>query len=396
MKKILIGVLLAGLCLLVRYEETNAIVSPGGSDIKGTFAPDDACMPLDIVEFSGPSISMSAKKVEPKYPIVIGQDELKRGVDIEVTIKSESGSATYFKWVTHKKNGKWYYDEGDIPSGTECDPLSGGRRWCYPAGCEPQPTETTHRMIWPERTRVWLDPSDETRQWLSWQENSTGDPLRFVFPDDWGLGAWTPDGPKKSGMAGEGAEWWTFLYTDPLYISVPTTNMEKVYEPSGDTYSTKQVLGLWGSFSTFPGQSVFSTGMDQCLMGKENSQGQPVGGECIITPGDARSIDNLTSNVSVLTIKLNNVPMDLPGLWMIGVTGYQYPAWYANGTRSEKRLREIKGETFDEYSPKLKIGPSHLGFNENSYDMTSNDYSFIVYIIISTPCLASDPESCVN
>lgn len=396
MKRILISIMLAGVCFLLRVEGVDAIENLKGRKINGMLGVEDSCMQYDILTIPNKSISLTAKKTDPQYPIVIGQDELKRGVDIEVTIKAEEGSATYYKWITHEEEGEWIPAGDTVPPGAECGRVRGDYKWCYPAGCEAQPREPISRMIWPERTRIWLDADPETRQWLSWQENNTGDPLRFVFPDDWGLGAWTPDGPKKSGYTGEGGEWWTFLYTDPLFLSVPTTKLEKVYEPNGEAYSTKQVLGLWGSFSNFPGESVFSNNLEQCLLGKENSEGQPVGGECIITPGDARSIDNLTSNVSVLTIKLNNVPMDLPGHWMIGVTGYQYPAWYANGTRSEKDLRKIKGENFDEYSPELRIGPSKLGFTENSYDMNSNDYSFIVYIMISTPCLASDPESCVN
>jgi hypothetical protein len=395
MKKVLIGIMLSGFCLLLRVEGVDAISNFKERDKVGMYGSDDYCMKYDILSIVDQSLRLSAKKTEPQFPIVIGQDEFKRGLDIEVTISAQSGSATYYKWVAHEEAADWILSS-EIPSGMVCPRSSGSYSYCYPAGCEEQPKETIYRKIWPERTRIWLDADPETRQWLSWQENLTGDPLRYVFPDDWGLGAWTPDGPRKSGFEGEGSEWWTFLYGDPLLISVPTTNLEKVYEPTSDAYSGKQVLGLWGSFSNFPGESVFSNDMEQCLLGKVNSEGQPLGGECIITPGDARSTDKLTSNVTMLTIKLNNVPMDLPGHWMIGVTGYQYPAWYANGTRSEKDWRKIKGlEPIDEYSPNLKIGPYELGFS-NYYIMKSADYSFDVYIIISTPCLASDPESCVN
>jgi hypothetical protein len=390
MKRILMGIMLAGFCLLIRAKEANAVETLGFRDSNRVLASEDPCMPEDDVLLPVKSITLFVRKTAPENVIVVGQDETKRGVDIEVTIKAESGSATYYKWVTHEDDAEWILTD-DISSGMECTRVRGNQSLCYPAGCEAQPTETIYRMIWPERTRVWLDADPYTRQWLSWGENPTGDPLRFVFPDDWGLGAWTPEGWKMRGNAGPGSEWWTFLYGDPLSINVPTTNLEKISEPSQDLFSpAKQILGLWGTFNDYP------TGMEQCLIGKTNTEGVPLGGVCNIEPGDARSIGNLTSTVSTFTIKFLNVPLDLPGHWMIGVAGYQYPAWYANGTRSEKRLREIKGEAFDEFSPELRIGPSHLGFTPNFYDITEAQYSFDSYIIISTPCLAADPESCVN
>jgi hypothetical protein len=244
-------------------------------------------------------------------------------------------------------------------------------------------------MLKPANTQVWLDPTDETRAWLGWSGGAQGDPLRFVLPDDWGFGAWTPEGWKERSNPGTGSEWWTFLYRDPLITHFPSTKMSVVYTPEpGNLYSTRQILGLFGTYSTFPGQSSSSSIMDQCLIDNEVKSSR---GYCVIEPFGVTG----TSKITTLSFYFNNIPLDLPGRWRIGVAAYQLPAIYA-GTRTE---------IIDEFDLQLSVGPRERGFpyyylyneteNGEDFDMSPNK-AFNSYIILATPCFNGDPKSCVN
>jgi hypothetical protein len=246
-------------------------------------------------------------------------------------------------------------------------------------------------MLWPERTRVWLEPDEKTKAWLSWSVGAKGDPLRFVFPDGWGMGAWTPDGARKQSFQGLGNEWWTFLYGDPNAVVIPTSRMVKITAPDQFTgRSTRQGIGLFGDFTTFTDGSAYSRNgnMDsQCLIDDEVSvEGGPSTRDCYPDPAGASTASQITE----LTIKFLNVPLDLPGSWMIGITANQYPAKYFVNTQL-KYETEVNG--FDEYSPELMLGPWDLGYY-NGYSIT--EYTFDAYIIIATPCYNADPESCKN
>jgi hypothetical protein len=392
MKRIAYGILLAGLCLLLQSGNIRALAIPrdGGADEYATDQTTCLAQP-EIIEIPKPSLTVSAVKNAPENVIVIGQDKEKLGVTITVTISSLPGKATYHQWVT-KRVGRNYPENGWIPDDVTCNAPKNGRVWCYWDEGECKTVEETiYRMLWPERTRVWLEPSVDTRAWLSWNETPGGNPLRYVFPDDWGLGAWTPGGPRKQSLPGTGGEWWTFLFGDPLSKNVPETKMVQVNQPGTDAYSTTPVLGLFGTFSSFPGQNSIATTMDQCLIDNEvKVEGGPAARGCKIFPDGASS----TNRVANLTIIFYNIPLDLPGRWFFGITAYQYPAKYNNG-KSETKITGL-----DEYSPELSMGPCEVGFLNNFCyrmldDKNPNNY-FESYLIISTPCLAADPKSCIN
>jgi hypothetical protein len=386
MKRIMTGLLLGGMLLLLKVDDTRALSNPG--DEYTNAKTEAACLAIiDKVKFPKPSFSVVAQKTAPKNPIVIGQDKEKVGVNITVSISSLSGTAEYPRWVT-TIYGRAPYTY--VPKGMNCDRPINGVYSCYWIKSECKKiTDTIFRMLKPARTQVWLDPTDDTRGWLGWNKDPKGDPLRFVLPDDWGFGAWTPEGWKERSNPGTGGEWWTFLYGDPMITHFPSTEMSVVYTPEpGNLYSTRQILGLFGTYTNFPGLPASSELMNQCLIDDEVKSSR---GNCVIEPYGVIG----TSKVTTLTFHFNNVPLDLPGRWRIGVVAYQLPAIYA-GNRTE---------IIDEFDLQLSVGPEERGFpffyeyveseNGEDFDMSPNK-AFNSYIILATPCFNGDPKSCVN
>jgi hypothetical protein len=243
-------------------------------------------------------------------------------------------------------------------------------------------------MIKPESIRIWLDPDDDTEKWLGWKQTDEGDPLRYVFPDKWGLGAWTPEGLRKQGLyiysPSENSEWWTFLYPDPRMLELPTTHLGRFGQPTiaGESLN-RRVLGLFGPLNYYMEMYGGSTDPYMCLVDAGFISGSK--GSC-----EAMPIGSLPDQVRMIMINFSHIPLDLPGHWQIGITTTQYPAMYANRTRVETKINGV-----DEYSTELKFGPDNAGYSyPNRYLIET--YHFESYIVISTPCLAADPKSCVN
>jgi hypothetical protein len=99
MKRLLIGLLLAGVYLLAQVRGVRAEASQ--EDVP-------YCGPIpDAIKFEGGmlggdvGIQVSGYKAWPDKPIVIGQDESHRGVDISVTISALKGEAKY--WRTRRE-----------------------------------------------------------------------------------------------------------------------------------------------------------------------------------------------------------------------------------------------------------------------------------------------------
>jgi hypothetical protein len=390
-KRISFGLLLAGVCFLLRAEDANAL-KIGMDDYRtGVVFDQTSCEAQDVVTYPEKTFEIIAIKTNPPNPIAIGQDEAKRGVDIAVTISSLPGTAYYFNWVRKEVDGGYY---SYVPKGYNCNRPDSGLYWCYRVeyDCVKSGPETIYRMLRPENTQIWIEPSIETKAWLSWGENPFGDPLRFVFPDDWGMGVWTPEGWKMSQYAGIGSEWWTFLYGDPTAIVVPTSSMVRVNAPDlfyGNS-AEHQGMGLFGAFTNFPGDfaaAVETGNMDQCLI--DSAHVTIEGGKdqfadirgCKINPSGASS----DGQIRLFQIFFTSIPLDLPGKWNIGVTAFQQPAKYAKGTRTEK---DVPIEL-------MQAGPTSANYSgKNSYEI--GDFTFASYIIIATPCYNGDPESCKN
>jgi hypothetical protein len=125
MKRIIFGMLLAGMCYLIRTEGNRALALMGNEYL----AEDPAsCFARKVtIDFPRPSFSITRLKTDPKNPIVIGQDKEKRGVDITVTISSLPGTARIPHWVTTEYDGGYYWEDGDAPEGMICNQPKSGR-----------------------------------------------------------------------------------------------------------------------------------------------------------------------------------------------------------------------------------------------------------------------------
>jgi hypothetical protein len=393
MKRMLIGLLLAGACLLCQAQNTRAAqtqaedLSCGGYKDKITFmdgVPDTV------------GIRAHAEKIAPSNPIVIGQDkEEKRGVDISVTIGSLPGTAEFWRWHQYEVGTHQVRIGDPIPRGEDCRPSISGYRECYTVDnrCEKE-TETVYRKIIPDSVSVWLDPSTETEQFLGWGPTHLGRyPLRYLFPEKWALGAWTPTGLEQESIGEwypEGSEvwafgqensWFTFLFPDPNEIDLPGQHLLRLSQPQRELgYMGRRILGLYGRFYTFqaPYSAMNGTSAGECLV--DSGRIADSSGLCFV------SKVGTSTEATYFSINFTQIPLDLPGTWRIGMMASQLPAMYDHGKLTENLEGEAKKV--------LDFGPQGYGWGDASYDI--DDYYFYSYVVISTPCYETDPKSCMN
>jgi hypothetical protein len=393
MKRILIGLILAGICLLARTDDARAAGGSAEGGICGTI-PDSIKYPLG--EKNNIGISAHAEKIAPSNPIVIGQDqESKRGVDISITISSLPGTAEFWRWHRYEVGTHQVLIGDLIPRGEQCRSGRSGYLECYTVEdrCEKE-TETVYRHIIPDSVSVWLDPSTETEQFLGWGPNDGGRyPLRFLFPEKWALGAWTPTGLEQESIGEwypEGSEvwafgqensWFTFLFPDPNEIDLPGQHLVRLSQPQRELgYMGRRILGLYGRFYTFqaPYSAMNGTSAGECLV--DSGRIADSSGLCFV------SKVGTSTEATYFSINFTQIPLDLPGTWRIGMMASQLPAMYDHGKLPEK--------LDDEAKKVLDFGPKDYGWDPASYAL--DDYLFYSYVVISTPCYETDPKSCMN
>jgi hypothetical protein len=355
-----------------------------------------------------------AAKTAPPNPIVVGQDKDHVGVDIKVDIVSYPGSITYLKDAICTG---FETPQSDL---TSCDPYYKDDKYFYwKINC---PTENdVYRYIDGTSLKVWLDPDQETEQWLGWSEDAKGWPLRYMYPEKWSLGTWTPGGFTTVGDNGLWTEeqikkfeaehpGYNFLESDPRIGPLPTVTMKLASDPLKEDQSKptmRRVIALFGDFTDSPWDKSFPKGY--CHVGYPGFKGNcgisinapddPVsdlfggvdtsdptsalfGGADVNDPqkamfgGDTYGTVLERMDIHRLTLTLKNVPLDLPGLWRIGIMVHVEAAKYDNTTRTE--IYDV-GDLVKPYS-----------------DYVLKDHSLLVYLYISTPCNIQEPEGCKN
>jgi hypothetical protein len=345
-------------------------------------------------EFADYGFKIIAEKNAPNFPIVIGQDPDQTGVNLSVEIQSLQGKISYESLVYRKECvGYDSYQPGrEMES---CAPNSGGLfyYWSYVPHCDPT-TEFVYRYIDVNSIRVWLDPDSDTEKWLGWSSQAPSGkyPLRDMFPEKWLLGTWTPDGftgASDPGLWDQGdidkfvAEHpgFDFLKADPRHETIPSNALLRVMDPmvgspgeaapwwtQSPQTEERRVLGLYGSFSAWPGDTRFSTSQAQCLVRMAMVTGGK--GECVIDPWNM-----WTSTLTDLKITFTNAPLDLPGNWRIGVIARVFTTKYNGGT-----TEKIDDPKFLYMSP------------DNGYILTA--HSFLSYILLTTPCNGLEAGAC--
>ncbi len=413
MRRIWIGLLLAGMYLLTQGKNVRIAQAQAGTLACGGHS-DTITFPIDLGDGTI-GIEVLGEKLFPEKPIIIGQDESHIGVNLWVRITALEGKAVY--WREHIERGDLVgtFNSEAVPTmvskGLECIARNNAFSDCYEVNkvCRQEPPEPVYRYINPESVSIWLDPTRETEEFLGWGPNGEGRyPLRFIFPEKWALGAWTPTGMEQEEIGwnptdqdvwafGQENPWFTYLFPDPNETDLPGQHLLRMSQPvyylgfgdgGGDevSYISRRVLGLYGSFFAYQSvnNSVQGTGTGplECLVDSGSLPGDQntLASEGSCTPPDGY---NFGDNVTEISIYFKGIPLDLPGHWRIGIKASQYPAKY-----DHVRLTENVGRSF------LSIGPADYGWTKAKYVL--DDFGFDSYVIISTPCYGTDPKSCVN
>ncbi|MBN2084211.1 MAG: hypothetical protein JW748_03235 [Anaerolineales bacterium] len=331
-----------------------------------------------------------AEKAAPENPVVVTQDDKHRGVDIVVEIVSYPGTITYEteeqvcigldqpdnalpKCSPYRKNGLFYHRQAQCITHTE----------------------TVYRHITGESIKVWLKPTDRTEQWLGWITTPMDEyPLRFMFPEKWSLGTWTPEGFTAEGDTGL----WTsaeidafiashpgfnFLKADPRTTDLPSQYLKLAGDPDSNGGGSGRVIPLYGGVAAggpyasigYPGQCIIEYS-GPGLGGDRGSCTEVVNGVMNFFAGGVSVFDD---GITSLIIYIDNVPMDLPGEWYVGVEAGVTPARYGAG-KVENYLPE-----------NLSRNPANDG-----YVVKSNEHSFLVYIWLTAPCNAGEEHGCDN
>jgi hypothetical protein len=328
-----------------------------------------------------------AEKTYPNFPLIVTQDPKHTGTNIVVEIRSYPGIISYET-----------YDEVcigfDRPQRglTSCSPyFSAGQYYFLQGTCTPH-TETVFRYIEGESLKVWLEPTLDTKKWLGWSTESLGNdnyPLRYLFPEKWALGTWTPEGFTTEGDLGLWTEeeirkflaehpGYNFLKADPRHNKIPSQYLPLAEDPLD---RNGQVVPLFGEgFTTWdPFGPVTQKG--GCLIAGTGPDGQ---GYCAITVNDRTdplfgSADLDADNITFLSVSFSRIPMDLPGEWHIAVKISVRPAVYAGG-------KEEKIANPDDFIRMPNGGFEHL----------LPEHAFLTYMWISTPCNPNEIHGCDN
>lgn len=337
-----------------------------------------------------------SQKTDPAFPIVFGQDlEEKTGIKITIEIQSTPGKISY---ETHDG-----YTDKCIGYPTRQDGLD----LCYPYHkdgnhyymtsvpiCTPHENEEVYRNIRGESLQVWLAPSEDTLKWLGW--NTTGlkggqYPLRYVFPEKWSLGTWTPEGFTTVGSdlmyteeqidrfiaENPGFE---FLKSDPREEDLPSYALLRTKDPMTEEGAPQRALALFGEFYSWYRMGKISS-PGECLVNRLGTYGI-CGTSTNLSQSDPSeelfNADLTAKGITYLRLDMYNVPMDLPGQWYIGARVSVEPATYDNGRRTEVVPDPMK----------LSRYPT------NGYELMTDEHTFLVYILISTPCNGAEMGGC--
>jgi hypothetical protein len=376
-------------------------------------------------------------KTAPPNPIVVGQDKEHRGVDITVDIVSYPGSITYLKEVTCTG---FETPQSDMDS---CDPYyKEGKYYYWKIIC---PTENeVYRYIDGTSLMVWLDPTPKTEQWLGWSSNTKGWPLRYMYPEKWSLGTWTPGGFTTVGDNGLWTEeqikkfeaehpGYNFLEADPRIGPLPTITMSLANDPMQADPSIpdlRRVLALFGDFTQFRWSGSSPEGK-YCHLGSGEYRGS-----CEIsinTPIDGSSSSPQDHGNGMY----KESDIQDPNSALFGGADIQDPnsALFGGADVNDPQKALFGGDDFggilkrnDIYHLALTMknvpldlpGEWRIGVevsvrvakydngtrtevftDEYLYRMPKHGYalekhSFLVYVYISTPCNINEPEGCKN
>jgi hypothetical protein len=347
-------------------------------------------------------------RVEPvKNVIVYGQDEDEEGVSLTITINTLPGLIYH-----HEKEDHWVckYFHTEQDDKTPCGKKGTYYYWAQEEYCnEWLPAVSVRRNI--TNVRVWLEPSDETEQWLRWTPvtDTNKASLYYMFPSRWMVGTWTPTGFVVTGtvdktMSPEYYDTWMKQMKDYNFLAGDSQTLDELWSvtldevPNPDPYKINRVLGLFGTFTLAKIPYEVPTapvGTEDAISyatirANMNAGGKHWAASIPDSPNIVTSYPGAPiGGVPDVTIKLLHVPLDLPGIWYIGIMVEMERANFVY----EGKYPRVVYEDADWKDPDWGDG-YHKWFTgaEAGYSAESN-YIYS-YVLLTSPCNEWEQEGC--
>ncbi len=240
--------------------------------------------------------------------------------------------------------------------------------------------------------RVWLEPSTETSAWLGWGDMVTDGraSLRYMFPDKWMAGTWTPDGFVTTGTPDNTwnqvyYENWMKQLNDANFLAGDTATIQNLWSVTlpevGHPEFGTTVLGLLGTFDPgdISGLTSAPIGVYTIDYGEINSNTKKH--RAAHYPA---SLDSMSLNTTKIVLQFANIPLDLPGVWRIGV---QIKMELAKPDYWDRTEVPVLLSDWAADKTRWFITSGETGYNRN-------DYYFFAYVLVSTPCNPLEEKGC--
>jgi len=371
-----------------------------------------------IEPISGATISVLQTVMEPKVNevknvIVYGQDKEEEGVSLTITVTATTGEIKHDEW-DDKQECQSYNVLPKWRDASACEKTYYGWYCCDTVKyCRTNlPPRSVRRDI--TNVRVWLAPSGETLEWLGWGNKVTGTgkaSLHYMFPSRWMVGEWTSDGfvvtgtPDISTSEEYKAEWLKQMQ-DYSFLAGDSQTLDKLWsvtldevpnpEPAPDSISaaSRTVLGLFGDFTlskipynmpTAPKGADFAVKYAD-IRDRMNKSGKKWAESFPDSPNLYPG--QVNGGEPDVTIRLVHIPIDLPGIWYIGVSVEMRKAEFDYIDPHGKYSRHVvEGVDWEGGSEVKWFTP-----DESNYDTNSN--YFYTYVLLSTPCNPLEEKGC--
>jgi hypothetical protein len=391
---------LFGICLLpflfkVQIVSAQATSCNGVSPkfvMTNTRDPFDPPSAVNIIDYSKTVNGIDGQE----NVVVFGQDPEEEGVGVSFSLESITGDIIHYENVPHCLHYGMHQDK--TRAGDECRPIGADGYFYWEQVCELVRSPNVTRKI--RDVKIWLEPSEATVNWLGWdvagQEGKAT--LRYMYPEKWMVGTWTEDGFTTTETTDH---YWTGSYYEEWL-----TQMQGYNFLAGDTgalsnlWSVTMVevetpekpgsvsLGIFGYFQlsgqTYPLPTGYSSGSqwrtDYWLLNLYTEKHRAV--------SDPIAREHLEPDLTSLTIKMEHLPLDLPGKWSIGVQ-----------IQMSKASMDYGGNTVTEewdYEPDPNEDPDSHWFSQGDFSYEQDNNYFYSYVLLSTPCNPNEKDNCID
>jgi hypothetical protein len=415
-----------------------------------------------LIPTSGVNVVVSKS---PANVVVVGQDEEEEGVSIEVAVTSLYGAIAHKDAVIKTTCQGYPYRNFAMAECTDEDKRIYGTsgtgkyyyletsKYCSPehlsnSPAYPTPDPYVYRPV--KDIKVWLEPSKETSDWLGWSsESANRASVRYIYPERWSVGNWLPDDQYTTRRALDSRwdipyymEWlksmgeFNFLAGD-VRLSTPlwSVTMEEVISPFNNTTKGLGIFGTLPSANSVtlgsggpegaaitldcrffqigyyesmaiedePGWSDYTEYFGYQFLQKANSISctpsmYSLGNTVAPCEGEGCPADG-----ALYTYTFNNIPLDLPGQWYVGVRVKVGLATFENYDAAGQP-RTITEKAPDGWNPDADEGGEYTRWfptssanykSEIGYDKENSGY-FYSYILLTTPCNPNEKDGCFD